>query len=313
MKQRLLGRTGLPVSEIGFGCGSGAGLMIRGSKDLRRAVVARALELGIDYFDTAPLYGDGASESNLGETLAELGARPTIATKVILEQDDLNDIAAAVKRSVLASIARLRIDTVPVIQLHNRIGRNRAPKADVGSAPLLNLADVSGKNGVLEAFDWLRDRGLVRHFGCCAFGGGPEAVGELIDSDAFDVVLLSYSMLNRSAFAPGEAEGGLDFAGVGARAAARGMGSIALRALEAGKLTGSEFRLGPDASPQNQHIAELAREMCRRLERDGIAPAEAAIRFVLAEPRVATVLIGVSNLAQLDAAVAAANLGSIHW
>ena len=85
MKRRPLGRTGLSVPEIGFGCGPTAGLMVRGDAETRRDVVARALELGIDYFDTAPAYGGTLSEQNLGETLRALGAKPLIATKIVLE------------------------------------------------------------------------------------------------------------------------------------------------------------------------------------------------------------------------------------
>ena len=109
MKQRRLGRTGLSISEIGFGCGPTAGLMVRGDAAARRDAVARALALGIDYFDTAPVYGDTLSEQYLGETLRELGAQPMIATKIALELADLVDIAGAVTRSVEASIARLGV------------------------------------------------------------------------------------------------------------------------------------------------------------------------------------------------------------
>ncbi|HXZ21376.1 MAG TPA: aldo/keto reductase [Pseudolabrys sp.] len=56
----------LRLSEIGFGCGGNAGLMVRGSHDEQQRVIERALELGIDHFDTAPDYGDGAAERNLG-------------------------------------------------------------------------------------------------------------------------------------------------------------------------------------------------------------------------------------------------------
>ncbi len=66
MEYRVLGRTGIRVSEIGFGCGNVGGLMVRGSHDEQVEAVSRALELGIDYFDTAPSYGDGRSETNLG-------------------------------------------------------------------------------------------------------------------------------------------------------------------------------------------------------------------------------------------------------
>ena len=66
MEYRLLGRTGLKVSEIGFGCGNIGGLIIRGSFEEQLEAVRIALDLGINYFDTAPSYGDGLSETNLG-------------------------------------------------------------------------------------------------------------------------------------------------------------------------------------------------------------------------------------------------------
>ena len=69
MNYRALGRTGLKVSEIGFGCGNVGGLMIRGEHADQVKAVARAMELGINYFDTASQYGDGQSESNLGRVL----------------------------------------------------------------------------------------------------------------------------------------------------------------------------------------------------------------------------------------------------
>ena len=69
MEYRVLGRTNLRVSALGFGCGNVGGLMVRGTRAERERAVARALELGVNFFDTAPLYGDGVSEEHLGETL----------------------------------------------------------------------------------------------------------------------------------------------------------------------------------------------------------------------------------------------------
>jgi ribonuclease Z len=74
MNQRPLGSTGLTVSELGFGCGSVGGLMVRGDPADQRRAVARALDAGITYFDTAPSYGDGRSEENLGRALHDLDA-----------------------------------------------------------------------------------------------------------------------------------------------------------------------------------------------------------------------------------------------
>ena len=61
MQTRKLGRTGLSVSVLTFGCGAVGGLMTRGRPEAQERAVARALEAGINHFDTAPSYGDGAS------------------------------------------------------------------------------------------------------------------------------------------------------------------------------------------------------------------------------------------------------------
>src|SRR5437773_415651 len=99
MKFRPLGRTGFDISEIGFGCGDNAGLMVNGSAAERRDVVEKALAVGINYFDTADHYGDGKSEVNLGATLREIGGRPFVATKVRFSGADWEDLAAGVRNA----------------------------------------------------------------------------------------------------------------------------------------------------------------------------------------------------------------------
>ncbi len=267
VKRRKLGRTGLSVPEIGYGCGPTAGLMVRGTFAERCDAVARALALGIDYFDTAPVYGDTASEAHLGETLRALGARPTIATKVALEANDFGDIGGGVVRSVEASIERIG-QRIALIQLHNRVGAKRADKAEYGSGALLTVDDVLGTGGVAAAFNALRDRGLVRFFGCSAYGGDPAAVARLIDSGAFDTITVNYSLSNRTAWEPDETAA-RNYDGGGKRAAAAGMGIIGLRILEGGAL---------------------------------VDRAAAAVRFALSNKDLSTVLIGFSDIAQIEAA-----------
>jgi aryl-alcohol dehydrogenase-like predicted oxidoreductase len=77
METRTLGRTGLKVSVLGFGCGAVDGLMVRGDPADQERAVARALEAGVNYFDTAVLYGAGVSERNLGRLPLETLARCT--------------------------------------------------------------------------------------------------------------------------------------------------------------------------------------------------------------------------------------------
>ncbi len=119
MNYRELGSTGVRVSEIGFGCGGNAGLMVRGTPEQQTEAIRRALELGIIYFDLAPDYGDGLSETYLGRALKDLGARPYITTKVEVRADDLGDIAGHIVQSMDQSLKRLGIDYVDFLQVHN--------------------------------------------------------------------------------------------------------------------------------------------------------------------------------------------------
>lgn len=294
MKRRPLGRTGLTIPEIGFGCGPTAGLMVRGDAETRRDAVAHALDRGIDYFDTAPVYGNSASERHLGETLRALDVTPFIATKVALELADLDDIPAAVTRSVEASIARLGVSRLPLVHLHNRVGLARAAKADIGTGAMLTVDDVLGANGVVAALERLRARGLVRHMGCCAYGGEATAIVRLVDSGAFDTVLVHYSIANPSAWQPARA-GLRDYGRVGARAAAAGMGVIALRVLDGGAL------LGGKTTPPLEALAQETHQSLPAL----------ALRFVLSNTQVSTALVGFSDIAQIEAACLAAAAGSL--
>ena len=81
MQYRRVGHTELSVSEIGFGCGGNAGLIVRGESREQIRVIERALALGVTYFDNAPDYGDGKAEENLGRALKQLGARPVINSR----------------------------------------------------------------------------------------------------------------------------------------------------------------------------------------------------------------------------------------
>src|ERR1700682_4764335 len=78
---RKLGRTGLEISVLGFGCGAVGGLMVRGSSSEQEQAVARALELGINFFDTAPEDGDGELERNNGGILKNMRPNAFVAAK----------------------------------------------------------------------------------------------------------------------------------------------------------------------------------------------------------------------------------------
>lgn len=315
VKRRRLGRTELEISEIGFGCGPTAGLIIRATPEQRRAAVTRALDLGITYFDTAPVYGDTLSEANLGQTLRELGVHPTVVTKVALEENDFADLGGATVRSVEASLKRLGLPSVPLVQLHNRVGQKRAARPDFGSGALLTVDDVLGPDGVVAALRSLRERGLVRYFGCCAFGGEMAQVERLIDSGMFDSLLVNYSVVNQTAWLPSATSPlpGRHYAGVAARAAGAGMGTSVLRVLEGGALSGTELRHPLAGAAGPEYAANLARARSLRpvIDPANLTLPEAAIRFALSNPQVSTVLVGFSDVAQIEEAATFAAKGPL--
>lgn len=310
MNYRVLGRTGLRVSEIGFGCGNVGGMFIRGSHQEQLEAVTRALELGVNYFDTAPLYGDGRSETNLGQVLAELRPQVTVATKVRLLGDDLKDIRGVVQRSLEASLNRLRRNSVDVLQLHTQVSMERG---GAGWQQAVGLKDVLGKDGVADAFDAAYSQGLVQSLGFTGLGE-TSALQQVIDSGRFDLVQIYYSLLNPSAgLAVPPGFKGHDFRQLIDLAVDRDMGVLAIRVLAAGALGGAAARTGLAAPtvrgpmvPGAEYEADEARAKTLGflVVGDVTSLPQAAVRFALMHHGVSTVLVGFSNLGQIEEAAA---------
>jgi aryl-alcohol dehydrogenase-like predicted oxidoreductase len=122
MEIRAFGRTGMQLSVLGFGCGAVGGLMVRGDPLDQERTIARAIAVGVNYFDTAVQYGNGESERNLGRVLQKLKpANVAVGTKVRLPPGDFHRIADAVAKSLENSLRRLHLDHVDVFHLHNEI------------------------------------------------------------------------------------------------------------------------------------------------------------------------------------------------
>ncbi len=122
MQRRRFGRTGLEVPALTFGGGWVGGLLIRGSEQEREAVLNRALQAGIDWVDTAALYGNGVSETVIGGWLRGVAKekRPRISTKFNIDTS-AGDFAGQIERSVTASLQRLGLQSVPLLILHSRV------------------------------------------------------------------------------------------------------------------------------------------------------------------------------------------------
>src|SRR5919109_1895388 len=286
MEYRELGRTGLRVSMLGFGCGNVGGLIIRGSHQDRVRAVARAMEAGINYFDTAPSYGNGQSEQNLGQVLRELKAEVYVGTKVRVPPEAFGDVRGAISRSVEASLQRLGREAVDLIQLHNHIARQREPR-DAG----LSVSDVLGD--VITAFQGLQAQGKVRYYGITALGD-TAALHEVIDSGSLYTAQVCYNLLNPSAGQPVPAGfPNQDFGGLIDRASAQRMGCIGIRVLAAGALSGVEARhpiAVPSVAPigtgaDYQSDVQAARRLHFLVEEGYAADLiEASMRFAWSKP-----------------------------
>jgi aryl-alcohol dehydrogenase-like predicted oxidoreductase len=311
MERRKLGRTGLDVSVLGFGCGAVGGLMIRGSTADQERAVSRAIELGINYFDTAAMYGNGESERNLGRVMKNLRPDIRVGTKVRIPAGERNHVAAAVTQSLEASLQRLQLDHVDLFQLHNHITREAR---DGDLTPEVVLGEV------VPAFERLREQGKTRFYGITAVGDTP-ALHQVADARAFDTAQVSYNLLNPSAGATVPAGyPAHDFGNLLTHTKAADMGVIAIRVLAAGALSGSEAR-HPLGSPMVEPIGtgssyRIDVERARRLEplvRVGVADSiiELAVRFVISHAAVSTALVGYSTIEHLEYAAAAANKGPL--
>ncbi len=311
MQKRKLGRTGLDVSLLTFGCGAVGGLMTKGDPADQMRAVTRALEIGVNFFDTAPLYGNGASETNVGRIFAELKPDVVLGTKVNVPPEGKSNIAAAIERSIDESLRRLKRDAVDLLQLHNSIsgeGRPRDLHPDV----------VLGE--VVPAFEKLKRAGKIRFAGITAIGD-TAALHRVVDAKVFDTAQIVYNMLS-----PGAGRAlptgfpAQDYGELLAKAAAAGMGTIVIRALAGGALSGEETRhpLGvQDVAPIGSG-ADYATDVARARTFDpvvaeaGVADkVELAIRYVASHPHVSTLQVGIATPEQFEGAAAAVGKGSL--
>ena len=311
MERRKLGRTGLQVGVLGFGAGAVGGLMTKGDPRDQERALARAVELGINYVDTAALYGNGESERTLGRVLKALKPNIVLGTKFRLKAADRSRIAQAVEQSVDESLKRLQRDSVDLIQLHNPLVAKDADD---------KLAIDIALNEVRPAMQRLQKAGKARFIGFSGVGE-TAALLKAIESNAFDTMQVVYNALNPSAGGPmPRGAPGQDYGRLLERTKARDMGTIVIRALAGGALSGTAARhplamqvVDPIGSAAN-FAGDVARanELQPFVKESGSANlTEFAERFVISHLAVSTMLVGYSTLDQLEQAAAAVNRGPL--
>ena len=285
--------------------------MVRGTPGDQERTVAEALDAGINYFDTAPLYGNGQSETNLGRILKALKpANVIVGTKVRLRPEDLADVRGAVAASIDASLARLGMDRVDILHLHNVV-------TAAGGGESISARQVL--DDVVPAFEALRQAGKIRFSGVTAVGD-TAALHQVIDAGGFGSAQVVYNMLNPSAAGAPASLPGQDYAGLLDHTRAAGTGVVGIRVLAGGALSGSADR-HPIASAPPAPIGSAASyaldvEHARRLlplVAEGYAEslAEAAVRFAIGHPGIGTILVGMATPDQFRQSLAAVRKGPL--
>jgi aryl-alcohol dehydrogenase-like predicted oxidoreductase len=295
-----LGATGLEITRVGFGAwaiGGGGWEFGWGPQqdDASVAAIHRALDLGINWVDTAAAYGFGRSERVVGQALAGLDERPYVFTKCSLLDDGTGRVRHSLKRdSVLreaeASLRRLGTDAIDLYQIH---WPDPAPDIEEGWSALAEL----------------KEQGLVRHIGVSNFD-----VAQLrrIQSIApVETLQPPYSLVDRAAEARL-----LPFA------QQQGIGVIAYSPMGSGLLTGAMTRERIAALPADdwrardprftepqlsRHLA-LAARLQAVADRHGVSPGAVAVAWVLRNPAVDGAITGFRRPEQVDPIVAAASL-----
>ena len=204
MQYRTLGRTNLEISEIGYGGGR-----VRAGQDIDEVigVLRHALDVGVNFFDTATSYGDGLSEEVTGKAIAGRDDSVVIATKT--KPRDLDGIV----KSVEGSLKRLGIECIDILQFHG----GWIPDDD---------ADLILEGG-LEVYQRLRDQGKIRFLGFSADGPGA-GVHRLIATGEFDVIQCHYNLMYEAMY------DGFSGEGIMADAEEQGMGIFTMRSTTSG-------------------------------------------------------------------------------
>jgi aryl-alcohol dehydrogenase-like predicted oxidoreductase len=289
MQRRVLGKTGLSVSELGFG-GLFTSALGPGFEVSRRAVF-RAVDLGVDYFDTAPAYAD--SEEVLGRILREVRVPLVLSTKLGGRPQPFDPRSSAqLTHSVEESLRLLGREVIDALFVHEP---DRPLQHDWWTDP----ATVYGP--VIEVMDDLKRRGLVRFTGL----GGTTAteMAHCIHSGRFDVVLtaFNYSALFR------EAEHAVLPA-----ARERNMGVVLGSVLQQGAL-GRRYDEVVRRKPiwlskprQEQLLAFYG-----LLDELGMPIVDLSLRFALSCPGCGSILIGPKTAEQVEQSVAAVARGPL--
>lgn len=291
MEQRVLGKTGISVSTIGFGAwaiGSGWG---ESDDSESKAALHRALDLGCNFIDTALAYGEGRSERLIREVFHERGSRVPVATKVPPMDREwgpppgrpISDVFPPhyIVECCEKSLQSLGMDCVDVLQLHTW------------------SEEWNDTDEWYETMVRLREQGKIRAIGISVHDGRPAQANRSIAMGRVDTIQVIYNILDqeaRTTLFPVAREHGASI--------------IARVPLASGALTGKfrEDTVFPEGDWRSEvyrgeklrEVVKQVGEVRKALGDDGVPMVQRAIQFAVVEPVVATVIPGVRRPAQAD-------------
>ena len=309
MEYRAFGKTGLKVSAVGFGCGRVGGLLIDGGDTDRRLAIRKALDGGINWFDTAESYGNGKSEEALGWLLEEVPEKPHVSTKITVDPK-AGDLAGQIESHGDACLKRLRRSFVDVLQVHNRIDDEAARTGNRA----VSVAQVLGPGGIAEGLERMKAKGKARFMGFTALGDTADIL-KVIESGRFNACQCYYNIVNPSASRamPGGWRG-QSLTGIMAAAKHQGMGLLAIRVLDGGIIATDD---------RNKPVSMMAKQTDEPTEQRKATAAlkvlssglgsrpQIGLRFAISNPDIGVSLVGIGAPSHVDEAIAAVGMGPL--
>jgi aryl-alcohol dehydrogenase-like predicted oxidoreductase len=277
MTYQTLGKSSLNISRVAFGCMS----LAAGQADLQM-LVDRAIDYGINYFDTADLYHKGLNEIDLGKALKGKRNNAIIATKVGNQWRpdgsgwDWNPHKKYILASVTQSLSRLQTDHIDLYQLHG--GTIEDPIDET-----------------IEAFELLKQQGKIRYYGISSIR--PNVIREYVSRSNIVSVMMQYGLADRR---PEETCLSL--------LQQHQIGVLARGTVAGGLLVGKQPK--PYLSYTEQQVASAA-AATRSVTPENSSPATTAIRFVLQHPAITSAVVGIRTGQQLIDAVRAVSAGPL--
>ncbi|MFN0167609.1 MAG: aldo/keto reductase [Bryobacteraceae bacterium] len=285
MKRRILGRTGLSVSEISLGTveiGLDYGIPVHGDhgrpdESSAAKLLHQTLDWGVNFIDTARLYGE--AEAIIGRALKSRRHEFVLTSKVTSFQDQELTSAARkekIKETVHESLRLLQTDTIDILMIH--------------SAP----TQVILQGEVLQALQELRQEGHIRFTGVSVYGN--ESAMAAIDDGGYDCMQIAYNALDRR-----------PERGVLAAAAEKGVGIVARSVLLKGALTFRRDHLPSGLDPLKRAVDRIEAIAGGTVE----SLPELAYRYVLASDPPHSALVGTGSIGELKASIEFADKGPL--